>query len=674
MLGFHDSRPLRAIIGGRDAGVIRTKLGYTTVEELVGHLPRAWSHHGSGVDTVGARDGDMVTVVGTVRQVFTRVTARGIPVTTVIIGDGDADLEASFFRARWVETTLPVETKAMFSGKVKVYRGRRTLQHPKVLVFGAAGESAVDTRALRLIESREWIPIYPTRSGITSWRIMDAMDRVLQATSVVPELLDHEPGLDRTIRGLHFPDRDPSYYVESMKWYEAMALGTVMALRRGVNRERKAPACPRVAGGRQGRLLDALPFELTAGQRRVLGEISGDLGATIPMQRLLQGEVGSGKTVVALAAMLQTVDNGHQAALLAPTEVLVDQHLRSLTALLDRVGLKVRLVRLTGSMSTAQRREALLAIVSGDAEIVVGTHAIIQEAVEFFRLGLAVVDEQHRFGVEQRERLRLKGGDPHLLVMTATPIPRTVALTAFGDLDVSVLGEVPGGRRDVQTTIVPATLRPWVDRMWERIREEVAAGRQAFVVAPRIESAEEIFAWMRKSFGDFRVGLVHGRMPPAEKDAAMTDFAEGRTDILVATTVVEVGVDVPNATVMVVIEAEKFGVSQLHQLRGRVGRGDKPGLCLLHSATPDAPRLRAVAATDDGFELAERDLLQRREGDLVGTAQSGISTRLSYLDLVEDEPVIIAAREEATRLVAADRGAAELLAGELICGADTVDS
>jgi ATP-dependent DNA helicase RecG len=433
---------------------------------------------------------------------------------------------------------------------------------------------------------------------------------------------------------------------------------------------------------------------LTAGQRAVGEVIAGELASAHPMHRLLQGEVGSGKTVVALRAMLQVVDTGGQAALLAPTEVLASQHIRTIDAMLGdlahegQIGAAehaTRVTLLTASLSASARRAALLDAASGVAGIVVGTHALIQESVQLADLGLAVIDEQHRFGVEQRDALRYKSAaPPHVLVMTATPIPRTVAMTVFGDLELSTLRELPAGRAPIATTVVPGDKPGWTERMWRRIAEEVAAGRQAYVVCPAIGGeagasgdGDEIELWEADEapatrhrvvetaqmlddgpLRGLRIGVLHGRLPGDGKDRMMQDFAEGRLDVLVATTVVEVGVDVPNATVMAVLDADRFGVSQLHQLRGRVGRGGHPGLCLLATdapiGTPARERVEAVAATLDGFELARVDLEQRREGDVLGVAQAGRRSHLKLLSLLRDEDVIADARKEAADIVEAD--------------------
>ncbi|MGA8247225.1 MAG: ATP-dependent DNA helicase RecG, partial [Nocardioides sp.] len=434
-----------------------------------------------------------------------------------------------------------------------------------------------------------------------------------------------------------------------------------------------------------------------AGQREVSAQIEADLARPHPMNRLLQGEVGSGKTLVALRAMLRVVDSGGQAALLAPTDVLAQQHLRSITELLGDLGAggmlgghpeATTVALLTGSMPRAARAEAMLRAASGEAGIVVGTHALLQEHVQFADLGLVVVDEQHRFGVEQRAALTDKAGvPPHVLVMTATPIPRTVAMTVFGDLEVSTLVELPAGRGTVQTSVVPLAEQPrWVDRIWARVREEVERGHQAYVVCPRItgdeleqgetdapvddeaapvsatvalSAAEDVVEELRAGpLAGLRVDLLHGRLAPDDKERAMRAFAAGETDVLVATTVVEVGVDVANATAMVLLDADRFGISQLHQLRGRVGRGGEAGLCLLvtHAGvgTPARERLDAVAGTTDGFELSRVDLEQRREGDVLGRSQSGFRSSLQTLRVLRDEQTIVEAREAATTLLADD--------------------
>jgi ATP-dependent DNA helicase RecG len=506
-------------------------------------------------------------------------------------------------------------------------------------------------------------------------------------------------------RLLHQPETDQDVKAARYrrKYDEAFTVQTVLAQRRAAGAQ--LVTTPRVL--RPGGLLESfdarIPFELTAGQRQVSAEIARDLACEHPMHRLLQGEVGSGKTVVALRAMLAVIDSGGQCALLAPTEVLASQHFRSITSMLgdlamggmlggSQIGTQVRL--LTGSQPAGVRRRSLLDAASGDAGIVVGTHALIQEHVGFFDLGLVVVDEQHRFGVEQRDALRGKAKQPpHVLVMTATPIPRTVAMTVFGDMETSILTELPQGRSPIATHVV-ANPR-WFQRTWERVAEEVRAGHQAYVVCPRIgdddagggppapprawsEEVEVEFAGEESTpparelrsvlemevelganpaLAGLRIAVLHGRMATDDKDAVMADFAAGAIDVLVATTVIEVGVDVANATVMVIMDADRFGISQLHQLRGRVGRGTSPGLCLLVTETESEvgqQRLLAVAATNDGFTLARLDLEQRREGDVLGARQSGGKSQLRLLRLLRDEDLILAARQDAFAIVAAD--------------------
>jgi ATP-dependent DNA helicase RecG len=489
-----------------------------------------------------------------------------------------------------------------------------------------------------------------------------------------------------------------------LRFEEAFVLQAALLRRRALAvAEPATPREPRPDG-----VLDAfdsrLPFRLTAGQQQVGEQIAADLAHPHPMHRLLQGEVGSGKTLVALRAMLTVVDAGGQSALLAPTEVLAVQHYRSIVAMMgdlaeggmlggSEIGTQVAL--LTGSQPAAVRRKALLQAASGEAGVVVGTHALLADQVQFADLGLVVVDEQHRFGVEQRDALRAKSdAPPHLLVMTATPIPRTVAMTVFGDLETSTLTELPSGRQPVLTHLVPADRPDWVARVWQRVAEEVGKGRQAFVVCPRIgDDAEgsdtddmapddapdpdaeqsrrpavgviEVVELLRQDpvLRGLRIELLHGRLPVDESDRVMRAFSAGEVDVLVATTVVEVGVDVPNATVMVVLDADRFGISQLHQLRGRIGRGSEAGVALLVSGmpqgTPAYERLAAVASTSDGFELARLDLEQRREGDVLGAAQSGMRSSLRLLRVLRDEEILVQARQEASAVVDADPTLAE---------------
>ncbi len=694
MLGWSDDRPLTEVLPKKEATALRKAFGYTTCMDLLQHTPRAWSRHGSDVLADDAAEGDVITCVGSVLDVgvFQRDRTH---ITRVTITDGHTRFTASFFNSRWIPKVLTPGKRAMFSGKLNFYRGTPQLQHPDFLVLPGPGEKMAGSGSMKtialygdpdeLFDGLDHIPIYPARAAMASWRIMAAIRHILATLDPVPEPLGEVPegmvSFDEALRGVHFPGPEgPEPHLERLKYNEALTLGLVMALRRLDTLRRDAPPMPPRDDAHRAGLLGALPYELTEGQLAVIAEVTRDLTVGNPMSRLLQGEVGSGKTVVSLVAMLQAVDAGHQCALLAPTEVLAVQHARTLTALLADAGLPVSVVPLTGSMPVPVKRQALLDIVSGQADIIVGTHAIIQDTVEFFDLGLVVVDEQHRFGVEQRARLRSKGRDgmtPHLLVMTATPIPRTIAMTVFGDLAVSTLRELPGGRHPIESFVVPEYKPSWVRRAILRIGEEVEAGRQAYVVCPRIEGPGgvlEVFEILTQGpFRDFHVGYLHGRLPAEEKDLMMRRFASGEVQILVSTTVIEVGVDVPNATVMLIRESEMFGVSQLHQLRGRVGRGEHESLCILHTqAEPNSEadqRIHAVAATSDGFALAELDLIHRQEGDVLGTSQSGSARTVRLLNLLDDYPIIDRAVGDSTALVQRH----PLLAQRLVLEIDRVD-
>lgn len=704
MLGWEDRRAFSGIVPAKQAKHIRNALGIDTVEELIVHFPRAWSHHGSGVNLDDARDGDVVTCIGEVIGLAHQRMRNGRELYKVTISDGERSIGATFFQAKGPQFQLVEGVKAMFSGKLKYFRDRPELSHPSYAVISTPGKrKKAVTGTLRqlspygsvealedLLGALEYLPVYPARKGTTSWEVLGAIHAVLGATPAVPEPLGTTPdgyvSFDDALRGIHFPDeRGPEPHVRRMKFNEALTLCLVMALRRAESEERTARPCPPTERGYRAALRAGLPFQLTDGQQRVLDEISADLAETTPMNRLLQGEVGSGKTIVSLLAMLQVVDAGRQCAMMAPTEVLAFQHARSLTDTLGRAGVGANVVVLTGGMPASARKEALLNIVSGQADIVVGTHALFSEAVEFFDLGMVVVDEQHRFGVDQRDALRRKAASregatststgattPHLLVMTATPIPRTVAITAFGGLSVSSLEGVPSGRKRVTTSVVPSWRRTWRDRAFARIREECEQGRQAYVVCPRIEGqggAESAHAFFTDLYPGLTVGLLHGRLNQADKDEVMTRFAAGEIDVLVATTVIEVGVDVPNATVMLIWDAENFGVSQLHQLRGRVGRGEHASICLLMTRQPaDSEaylRLSNVAATSDGARLAALDLESRHAGDILGTQQHGVTTAVHFLDFLRDGQIIADANEVASALVRRDPQLARRLTSDV---------
>jgi ATP-dependent DNA helicase RecG len=694
VVAFRD--PVRNVVGGPTAKEMTDRLGIVTVEDLLRHYPRRYYERGELTDLSRLMPGELATVQATIASVGGRQIRPKLHKLDVVITDGRTRMTVTFFNQRYREKLFVVGQEAFFAGKVELYNRKLTLTNPEV----ALGDDAEDFAG-------GLMPVYPATAKLASWRLRKAVRVALDVALPEAEPLDDPlpaelrlrrglTGLDDALRKVHKPDTrdDVRRARDRLRYDEAFVLQTVLARRRAETTAQ--PATARVP--RPGGLLDAfddrLPFTLTDGQQEVAAAVAADLAREHPMHRLLQGEVGSGKTVVALRAMLAVVDSGGQAALLAPTEVLAQQHHRSITAMLGPLAergllggsdIGTRVALLTGSQATAARRTNLLDIVSGDAGIVVGTHALIQDTVDFQDLGLVVVDEQHRFGVEQRDALRNKAKvPPHLLVMTATPIPRTVAMTVFGDLDVSTLTELPAGRSPIASHVVPAGEKPhFLERAWTRVREEVDNGHQVYVVCPRIgagpeEEADDVPADVETTsavrpalavldvmpmlvdgpLAGLRVEMLHGRMPPDAKDDVMRRFAAGEVDVLVATTVVEVGVDVANATGMVVMDADRFGVSQLHQLRGRVGRGSAPGLCLLvtdsEAGTPARDRLDAVAATQDGFELSRLDLETRREGDVLGASQSGRRSSLRLLSVLRDEAVIADAREDAAALVAAD--------------------
>ena len=703
--------PLRLVIGDKAAKRLGSALDLQTVGDLLSYYPRRYDKRGELTDLASLREGEYVTVQAEVASVSVRkMRNRPGSIFEAVVTDGRGRLTLTFFghgRQTWRETELSPGVRGLFSGQVSSFQGKRQLTHPEYELLGAgqAGARAAEFAA-------ELIPVYRASAQVPSWKIADSERIALDVLDVPDDPLPAQVrrrhslvGFADALRGIHRPVDEADMYRSRarLKWDEAFALQVLLAQRRLAAASYSAIARPPVTGGLLAAFDASLPFELTVGQQLAGATIADDLAREHPMHRLLQGEVGSGKTVIALRAMLQVVDAAGQAVLLAPTEVLAQQHLRSISSLLGPLAMAgqlggaehaTRLTLLTGSLGAAARRKALLDAASGQAGIVIGTHALLEDRVQFADLGLVVIDEQHRFGVEQRDALRDKAGDgrPHMLVMTATPIPRTVAMTVFGDLDVSTLTELPAGRSPIATHVVPVAERPhYLARTWERIREEVAAGRQAYVVCPRIggdgpPDAEDASADPDDEDGQgpprppvavldladelvggplagLRVGILHGRLPAEEKEKVMLAFADGLLDVLVTTTVIEVGVDVPNAVVLVIMDADRFGVSQLHQLRGRVGRGSNPGLCLLVTEAPEAApareRLDAVASTLDGFVLSRLDLVQRREGDVLGTAQAGRKSSLRLLRLLEDEDLIAQAREEATALVAADPALAD---------------
>ncbi|MGB9377358.1 MAG: ATP-dependent DNA helicase RecG, partial [Mycobacteriales bacterium] len=649
--------PLRGVVGGNTATVMAASLGLHTVGDLLRHYPRRYAERGELTDLAKVRVGEHVTVFAQVfsaRTVPTRKVqgGRALKRTDVVVSDGREKLRLTYFNQPWREKDLRPGRRAFFAGKVDDFRGNLQLANPEYqLVDDDEGVVAAEFAGAL-------VPMYPATAKISTFVVQRAVRVVLVQLDPQPDPLPDDirqrHGLVDLTTALSYIHR-PSSWEEieqarkRLKWDEAFAVQVTLAQRRLASAEHPALPRPGASGALREAFDERLPFTLTAGQAEIGEVISADLATVHPMHRLLQGEVGSGKTVIALRAMLQVIDSGGQAALLAPTEVLAAQHARSLRELLgplaragelDGAEQATRIAHITGSQSASARRQALDEVSAGEAGIVVGTHALLQESVQFRDLGLVVVDEQHRFGVEQRDVLRGKGTDPpHVLVMTATPIPRTVAMTVYGDLETSSLRELPLGRSPITSSVVPVAEKPaWLDRAWQRIREEVAAGHQAYVVCPRIGdsddrnyevdpetgavvfgdgeegrrpplSVSEIFPMLCSGpLADVAVEVLHGRLPAEEKDAVMRRFSAGELDVLVATTVIEVGVDVANATVMVVMDADRFGVSQLHQLRGRIGRGSAPGLCLLvteaAAGSPARERLDAVAATLDGFELA----------------------------------------------------------------------
>ncbi|TWG08996.1 ATP-dependent DNA helicase RecG [Saccharopolyspora dendranthemae] len=709
---------LDRLLGAKTGKALESALGLVTVGDLLRHYPRRYAERGELTAIAGLELGEHATVLAKVERVTKRtMKSRRGTIVEARITDGHRSLSCTFFNQAWRERELIPGKRGMFAGKVTAFREQLQLAHPEYQLFDS---EATDVGTAAEEFASALLPVYPSAQGLPSWSLARCVKQVLDVwdgtDDPLPPELRERLGLavlEDALRKIHVPQNfgEVAAAQERLKWDEALAVQLRLAQRRSATKSHPAPVCERRDDGVRVAFDERMPFELTKGQREIGEQIAVDLGTEHPMNRLVQGEVGSGKTIVALRAMLQAVDAGRQAAMLAPTEVLAAQHARSLRELLGDLAMAgelggaenaTRVTLLTGSLNTAQRRKAMLEAASGEAGIVVGTHALIQDKVSFADLGMVVVDEQHRFGVEQRDALRARGGEetaPHVLVMTATPIPRTVAMTVYGDLETSALRELPQGRSPISTSVVPISEKPaWLDRAWARIHEEVAAGHQVYVVCPRIGDDEESSGKGKKTkkstvddgdgeepppeddggeqrrppvavidvaeqlaagpLSGLRLGILHGRLAPDDKDAVMRSFAAGELDVLVATTVIEVGVNVPNATVMVIMDADRFGVSQLHQLRGRVGRGSAAGLCLLVTeamgGTTTRERLDAVASTTDGFELARLDLELRREGDILGAAQSGRKSGLKMLSLLRDEEVIAQAREEADRFVGAD--------------------
>lgn len=682
-----DQTKLSNLLGNKTARAFNKQFGYTTTADLLEHYPRRYASRGELTRISELPVGELVSVVGEVERTSSRfLKGRSGSVLEVVLSGEQGSIALTFFNQLWRQKELVAGARGLFSGRVTSFNGKLQLAHPDYELF-----EAIDSA-----QAKAWadlpIPIYKSSGPLSTWKIQKSIAIALDAwvsEEILPKQLLDQQGLlslAEAIELIHRPKtaKDWAAARQSLKFHEAETLQVQLESQRRNYQTQESQ--PRLEGDLVARFDESLPFALTSGQLEVAAAISKDLASGSPMHRLLQGEVGSGKTVLALRAALTVADTGGQVALLAPTEVLASQLFYSISKSLGpELARDVGLSLLTGQQSAKDKKKTLLDLASGKCKLVVGTHALITEQVSFADLGLVIIDEQHRFGVTQREKLRQKAIlVPHVLTMTATPIPRTVAISVFGDLDVSTLTELPAGRQEISSHVVPLQNTSLVARIWQRVAEEVAKGRQAFVVCPRIDAADsdsaelatdsyspfvaeenekpksaaatEIFVSLvaNKSLSGLRIGLLHGRLSPEEKAKAMAQFEAGEIDILVSTTVIEVGVNVPNASVMVVLDADRFGISQLHQLRGRVGRGEHAGLCLLVSgAEPGslaAQRLDAVASTNDGFKLSEIDLELRGEGDVLGAAQSGGRSSLKLLRVIKDATLIEQARGLAKEL------------------------
>ncbi len=696
------------VVGGKTAEVLEKSFGMRTVEDLLRYYPRRYVVRGELSNISELIDGEETTVLAAIDSVNHR-NIKSKHLLEVIITDGTSKMSCTFFNQPWRERALKPGTQGLFAGKVGTFKGRAQLTHPDYHLI-IDGENP-DEEAASF--AGKFIPVYPTTSKMQTWKLTKCIELAVDALDDVEDFIPQSilqelklPTLKEALKRIHAPESlaDAESARKRLTFDEALLLQLLLAQRRAEIAGLAATPRNISTDGLVAKFEAMLPFEYTEGQIEVIKEIENDMQKAHPMHRLLQGEVGSGKTVIALRAALSVIESGGQAALLAPTEVLAVQHGKTIEKLLGELafggtiiggefGTQISL--LTGSMSKENKKKELARIASGEVGIVVGTHALIQDGVEFKDLALVIVDEQHRFGVEQRDALRMKAKvPPHLLVMTATPIPRTVAMTIFGDLDISTLRQLPGGRSPIATHVIPVLEKPkYLERAWERIKEEVGKGHQAYIVAPRISDNSEtkvkfsekdiaIAKLMGDSLEDLdldedlasveglapklatgplkglRIAPLHGRQSSELKEETMDAFSKGEIDVLVSTTVIEVGVDVPNASTMVIMDADRFGVSQLHQLRGRVGRGKVPGLCLLVSRSAQdsvaMERLNAVAGTLDGFELSRIDLDQRREGDVLGSAQSGRKSHLRLLKVLRDEAVIESARKVAIKIIEED--------------------
>ncbi len=640
------------------------RLGLNTVRDLLFFFPRSYEDLTDRREVVDLEQGKLQTVLGEVEDIDMRNTGPGRCVLGVLVRAGTNYLRGLWFNQPFMRERFALGQRVMLSGKPKQNGLMWEMSHPRV-VWLEVEEEAPEARIL---------PVYPLTEGLPQWRVRKIVGQAVEEhvgllEEVFPaeylEAHDLWP-LERALVEIHAPTDGESLERARRRliYQELLILQLALAIRREQQRvQHQAPVLEATARI-DARIRRLFPFELTAGQEKAIAEIAADMGATVPMNRLLQGDVGSGKTIVAVYAMLLAVAHGHQAALMAPTEVLARQHALTLRRLLT--GSQVRQTLLTGGLSGKERADAMEKIASGGVDLIVGTHAIIQEGVVFHRLGLVVIDEQHKFGVRQRATLRQVGLDPHYLVMTATPIPRTVTMTLFGDLDVSVLADSPPGRQKVHTYLTPESERP---RWWKFFGDKLCEGRQGYVIVPLVEESEQLAATsleeMFESLANgpleaFRLGLIHGRMSAEEKDSVMDRFRQGEIQVLVSTSVVEVGVDVPNATLMTIESGQRFGLAQLHQLRGRVSRGKFPGFCSIFAeelTEESQKRLDAFVATSDGFRLAELDFEIRGPGELFGTRQHGLPP-FRIADLARDAAILEEARRDARELVAADPGLA----------------
>ncbi len=658
-------RPVNAV-KGIGPGIQRHlfAMGIETVEGLIYHFPRRYLDRSQIVPIRQVRIGEDVTVVGTVRNVSERKTAQRHTILQVSIFDGTAYLYGVWFNQSYHADRLKIGTEVAFSGKVQYRYNQLQITYPAYDVLNDPDDVGVET-----LNTGRVIPLHPASQKLSTSvlrrLVMRALDEYGELPDPLPASLTERykvPSHSEALREIHFPTGlGPLKEARRRMIYEELfILQAGLAIRRRRVREESVSVPHEKPGEQVAGFIDSLPYRLTGAQQRSFEEIAEDMRRTHPMNRLLQGEVGSGKTLVALLALLLTVENGMQGAFMVPTEVLAEQHYATLCRMAEALPV-LRIALLTSSTPEAERKRVLAAVADGSLDILVGTHSLIQRDVDFRALGLVIIDEQHRFGVRQRVSLKEKGGYPHYLIMTATPIPRTLSLTLYGDLEVSVLDELPAGRAETVTRIFHPDQRREAYELAER---EMASGRQVFVVCPLVEDSERLEAKaaqseadnLREVFPERRIGLLHGQMKKAEKDQAMQDFRERRTDVLVSTTVIEVGIDIPNATVMMVENADRFGLSQLHQLRGRVGRGSEKSWCLLFSAADNEEaqrRMEAMRDISDGFKLAEVDLELRGEGSLFSERQSGLPD-LRLAKLRRDFPLLKRAREDAFKLVEED--------------------